>query len=332
MLIFRGTGLESLERVVRSSLKFYSDNLKYYSDNLNLDLLRQNLQNAINQGPAIKLPSLDSIRDSIRGPLGEFSKNLSYTVSQLMSRPKETIDYKAVVSTFLPPGARLIKPQYPENSNEIQFADLDGDGRRELVASYKTNEGIKTLVLKKDAVQWYKIADISTPEYKSIHYRNSAVVSTDGKPFLLLGMESASGKRTLSAYSLEGESARKIFSKDYSKIDLQASRSTSAPARALLALWHEEAPDIYDIELLNWNGFELEQLNNRRYLSNRVVPYYVRKLRSNPNDAASWYNFANCLAKAGNQAHALRAVELGLSRSQDGILNERFNALRSQLL
>jgi tetratricopeptide (TPR) repeat protein len=322
MLIFRGTGLEPLEKVIRSSLK-------YYSDTFNFDSIRQNLQSVINQSPTIKLPDLDSIRR----PLEELSKGLSNAVSQFVSRPRETIDYKAVVSTFLPPGASLIRPQYPENSNEIQFADLDGDGRRELVTSYTTNEGIKTLVLKKDAVQWYKIAELSTPDFKLMHYRNSAIVSSDGKPFLLLGMESAANKRTLIAYSLEGGSARKIFSKDYSKIDLQTSRSsTSAPGRAVLALWHEEAPDVYDIELINWNGFELTQLNGNRYLSNKVIPYYIRKLRINPDDAASWYNLANCMAKAGNPAHALRAVDLGLARSQDTMLNERFNTLRGQLL
>jgi len=334
MLIFRGTGLEPLEKVIRSSLDYYSDTFKYYSrfysDVFNPDRIRRNLQHMISNPPAIKLPDLDSIRK----PLEEFSRNLNYSLSQLVSRPRETVDYKAVVGTFLPPGAKLLRPQYPENSNEIQFADLDGDGRRELVASYKTNEGIQTLVLKRDSVQWYKIAEINAPEFKTIHYRNSAVVSSDGKPFLLLGMESAPGKRTLFAYSLEGGGdARKIFSKDYSRIDLQKTRgSTTAPGRAYLALWHEVEPDIYDIELINWNGFELEKRDDRRYLANSVIPYYVRKLRNNPDDATSWYNFASCLAKTGNTAHALRAVDLGLARSQDGALSERFNTLRGRLV
>lgn len=313
MQILKGTGLEPLERVIRSSLQFYSDTFN----------------NVMNQSPTIKLPNFDSIKR----PLEELSKGLSNAVSQFVPKPQENVDYKAVVNAFLPPGARLIRPQYPENSNEIQFADLDGDGRRELVTSYTTAEGIKTLVLKKDAVQWYKIAEISTPDFDSMHYRNDARVSSDGKPFLLLGMESPSNKRTLVAYSLEGGSARKIFSKDYSKIDLQTSRSsTSKPSRAMLALWHEEAPDIFDIELINWNGFELEQIDSTRYLSNKVIPYYIRRLKSNPDDAASWYNLANCMTKAGNPAHALRAVDLGLARSQDSMLNEKFNSLRGQLI
>lgn len=313
----RGSGLEVLDKLVRSSLKYYADTIK-------TDSFKQSLASFTKRGPSIDMPSLDSLKR----PVEALVKGLNNAVAQFTAKPEKT-DYTAVVNSFLPPGAKLVKPQYPENSNEIQFADLDGDSRDELVASYKTNEGLKTLILRKDEVQWYKMAEISNPEHEAIHYRNSANVAGDGKKYLLLGLASKLQNNTIYAYALDEGNARKIFSRKYSKIDLQKPRSNSA--KATLALWNEEAPDIYDIELVNWNGLELEQLDNTRYLAGKVVPYYIRKLRQNADDAASWYNLANAMSKSGNTANAATAVNLGLERNPDALLRDRFNTLKSRL-
>jgi len=320
MQMIRGSGLEAIGKVVRSSLKFYADTFK-------ADNFRQSKCCSSNRGPSFELPSLDSLKR----PVESILKSINSAISQFTEKPKK-IDYNAIVYSFLPPGAELIKPQYPENSNEIQFADLDADGKNELVTSYRVNGGVKTLILKKDDVQWYRMAEISNPEYKGIHYINTANVAGDGKKYLLLGLTSESKTRTIFAYSLIDGNARKIFSRKYNMLELQKSRSsTGASPKDSLALWNEEAPDIYDIELVNWNGFEIEQSDNRRYLADKVVPYYIRKLRQNPNDTAGWYNLANAMAKTGNKANAAAAVKLGLEHNPDALLSERFNSLKSRL-
>ena len=321
----KGSGLEVLDKVVRSSLKYYADTFK-------TDSLKQSIFGSTKRGPVFELPSFElPSLDSLKRPVEALVKGLNNAVAQFTAKPEKT-DYYAVVNSFLPPGAKLLKPQYPENANEIQFADLDGDSRNELVASYKTNDGVKTLVLRKDEVQWYKMAEISNPEFEGIHYRNSANVAGDGKMYLLLGLTSKLQNRTIFAYSLDDGNARKIFSRKYSKLDLQKSRSTAgSSAKATLALWNEEAPDIYDIELVNWNGFELEQLDNTRYLAGKVVPYYIRKLKQNSKDAVNWYNLANAMSKSGNTANAATAVDLGLERNPDTQLKDRFNTLKNRL-
>lgn len=320
MQMIKGSGLEVLDKIVRSSLKYYADTFK-------TDIFRKNMFCSAKRGPTFELPSLDSLKR----PVESLLKGLNSAVSQFTEKPKK-VDYYAVVNSFLPPGAKLLKPQFPENSNEIQFADLDGDRRNELVTSYRTHEGVKTLVLKKDEVQWYKMAEISSPEFEGIHYRNSANVAGDGKKYLLLGLTSELQNRTLFAYSLDDGNARKIFSRKYNMLELQKSPGTArASSKDSLALWNEEAPDIYDIELVSWNGFELEQLDNTRYLANKVVPYYIRKLRQNPDDTVSWYNLANAMSMTGNTANASRAVNLGLERNPDALLRDKFNTLKNRL-
>ena len=257
----KGSGLEFLDKTVRRSLNYYADILK-------TDKISQSILNTAKNGPPIALPNLNDLRK----PVETFIKSVNNAVSQFTAKP-ERIDYHAVVNSFLPPGATLLKAQYPENAGEIQSADVDGDKRNELITSYRTAEGIRTLVLKKDEVQWYKMAEISTPDYYEIHYRSLADMTGDGQKHLLLGLVSRQAVRTLFAYSMTDGGAKKIFSKNYSKLELQKNRDASGAVKNVIAVWNENAPGIYDIELVRWNGIDLEKINASRYLSAKVVPY-----------------------------------------------------------
>lgn len=316
----KDSGLEMLDRIVRRSMRYYSDAFK--SINTGRQCSCTNKRDA-----TFRLPSLDSVKGSVEKLFNELNRS----VSQFTAKP-EKINYNAVVNSFLPPGARLLKPENPENSNEIQFADLDGDQRSELVTSYKTAEGIRTMILKKDEVQWYKLAEINNPDFESIHYRNSADMDGGGHNLLLLGLITKAGARTIYAYTLENGNAKRIFSKKYHLLELQKPNGrSSSSGKASLALWNEASPEIYDIELVRWNGLELEQLDHTWYLEGKVIPYYVRKLRQNPDDTISWYNLANIMAETGYKEKAKTAVRLGLERNPDTDLKERFHDLKSRL-
>lgn len=324
MQLPKGSGLEALDKLASRSIRYYSGLLQSDRFRKNLRALRKfytpkNL-------PAIELPSLNDLRK----PVESIIKGLSNITAQLNAKP-EKIDYNAVVNSFLPPGAKLIKPQYPENAREIQFADLDGDGRSELVTSYRTGDGIRTLVLKKDAVQWYKMAEISNPEFTEMHYRGSADIAGDGKPNLILGLVSGQQDRTLAAYSVSDGGSKKIFSKKYDKLELVKTRGSSGRIKDACALWHETAPGVFDIELVHWNGIDLEQLDNKRYFAAKVLPYYIRKLRQDPNDTTSWYNLADAFLKTGDRARAEKAVKYGLEHDHDPMMRERLSELQRQL-
>jgi hypothetical protein len=321
MQLPKDSGIEALDRVIRRSMKYYSDAFQ----SLNTGKSSLHTSNIIDLAN-LRLPSLDSMRGTVETMI----RNLNSSVSQLTGGQGK-VNYNAVVGSFLPPGARLLKPKYPENSNEIQFADLDGDKQRELIASYRTAEGLRTLILKKDDVQWYKLAEVSHPDFEAIHYRNSADMTGDGRNLLLLGLESKQHSRTIYGYTLLDGSARKVFSKKYNLLELQKPKGTGTAARNSLALWNEESPGIYDIELTRWNGIDLEKLDGTRYLDGKVKPYYIRKLKQNPNDTASWYNLANAMAQSGDSVNAATAVKLGLERNPDAGLREKFDSLKARL-
>jgi hypothetical protein len=317
MQLPKGSGLEALDRMVRRSIR-------YYSNLFSTDRFRQSVMSALRNLPAIELPSLANLKR----PVDSIVKTINNAVAQLTSKPA-TVDYHNIVNSFLPPGARLVKPQYPEQAGEIQFADLDGDGRSELIASCITGDGIRTLVLKKDEVQWYKMAEVSSPGFSGIHYRTCADISGEGKKDLLLGLVSGNQSRTLFAYSVSDGSSRKLFSKKYDKLEML--RSSSRTSGDAVALWHEEAPGIYGIELVRWNGIDLEQLDRTRYLAAKVLPYYIRKLRQDPGDTASWYNLAGTFMEAGDRVNADRAVRYALELDPDPVMRDRLLELRQKL-
>jgi len=328
MQLPKGSGLEVLDRLTRKSLRYYSDLIK--SNRLPAfrlpDIKLPEIKLPDIKLPDVRLPSAEELRK----PVESLIKGLNTAVSQLREKP-EKVDYHAVVNSFLPPGARLLKPQYPENAGDIQFADLDSDGRSELVTSYATADGIVTMVLKKDEVQWYKMAEISNPDFAAVHYRNSADVAGDGKKHLLLGLVTKQQKRVLFAYALTGDGARKIFSREYHKLEVQKSRTASGSVADAIAFWDEETAGVYKIDLVHWNGIDLESLNPARYLANKVVPYYIRNLRENPDDTLSWYNLARSLSGAGDTVRAARAAELGLRHNPDSQLRMKFDELKSGL-
>ncbi len=319
----KDSGLEMLGRIVRRSMRYYSGAFESINTG-------KSSSGTAKGSTTFRLPNLDTMRGTVKDTVGSIFRGLNDTVSQLTAKP-EKVNYNAVVHSFLPPGSRLLKPSYPENSSQIQFADLDNDKHNEIIASYKTAEGIRTIILKKDEVQWYKLAEISNPEFEAIHYRNHADMTGDAKNLLLLGLEPKSGARTIFAYSLADGNAKKIFSRKYHLLELQKPHKSTTSARASLALWNEESPEIYDIELVRWNGLELEQLDYSRYLEGKVVPYYIRKLKQNPNDTVSWYNLANVMAKAGDTSNASAAVKIALESNPDAAMKDKFNALKSRL-
>ncbi len=323
MQLPKGSGLEVLDKLTRKSLQYYSDLIK--SNRLPAVRLPE-IKFPDIKPPVVRLPSAEDLRK----PVESLIKGLNNAVSQITEKPGK-VDYHAVVNSFLPPGARLLKPQYPENANDIQFTDLDSDGRSELVTSYTTTDGIRTMVLKRDEVQWYKMAEISNPDFVAIHYRNSADVAGDGKKHLLLGLVSKHQRNVLLAYALTDDGARKLFNREYNKLEVQKSRTASGSIIDAIAFWDEEAAGIYNIDLVHWNGIDLEKLNPSRYLANKVVPYYIKNLRENPNDTLSWYNLASSLWGAGDTVKASRAVDLGLRHNPDTLLRSKFDALKSRL-
>jgi hypothetical protein len=278
------------------------------------------------------MQSLQKIQNSVQNIVSDLTKNITTTISQFTKKePQE--DYNAVVAGFTPPGTRLIVPEYPSGSEAILLSDLDGDSQNELIASYRHNDGsLRTLILKKLQYNWVKQAEITNTGTESIHYRNIADITGNKKVHLLLGLNSNKKHRTLYGYSLEGTGISELFSKNYSKLEvLGIGKSKTASGKPRIALWNENDDKTYDIEYMGWNGNQLDTLDAERYYYKKVLPYYARMVKKNPNEVYNWYVFADALAKAGAKEDALNVINYGRKRDRNSEYTDKFLNLANRL-
>jgi hypothetical protein len=265
-------------------------------------------------------------------PLQNIFKGLSASLSQITKKPA-VVDYKAVVKKFIPENSIPVIPISPKDSKEINFTNPTGNLRNELITSFKHNNEIKTVILKKENDQWYKAAEINNAGYDTINYRGFADIIGDGKKQLLLGLGSKEKGSVLHGYSIENNKANKIFEHNYHKFDvLNAVQGNAASSKAQLAIWNKKLNDAYNIDVLKWNGLQLEtQKNTASYYNKNVVPHYALKAKRTPNNPFHWYNLADSLIKSGSTRDALIAIEVGISQDKNSTLKEDFLALKNKI-
>ena len=325
----RGSGLEQITKMLEARYPGFS--LAKLAEG---PFKQYKLKNQTGIRPAMMpnpAQSLQMLQTTVQSMVSGLTKNLTSTISQITGAPKE--NYGAIVRNYLPQEARLVTPQYPEGSGEILLADVDGDSQNEVIASYKLNDAVlRTMILKKQKNEWTRIAEIVNPDSDDIHYRNIANIMGNGKDQLVLGLTAKGKLRTLYGYSLDDDGAKKLFSKNYHKLEALGlpGQKTSLP-RTQFALWNESDDATYDIDVMGWDGIQLASVDKNRYYTKKVVPHYVRQLKQNPGKTSNWYQLADALAKAGARDDARSVIDSGMKRDRSLEYAEKFQNLRSRL-
>ncbi|MCX7749895.1 MAG: hypothetical protein N2645_23855 [Clostridia bacterium] len=264
----------------------------------------------------------------ISNPFQTLFKGLTDTLTQMRKASKGE-DYQEIVKNFIPQDAKLLVPQYPPASRNIQLVDLDGDTQPELITSYRLNNGINTLVLKKQNGTWYKAAEFSNSEHDTINFRDARDITGEGKRQLIMGYASDGKIPILYGYSLENDSLRELFARNYHKFEVVPQNTSS---QCHLAIWNKGDQGNH-IELLGWDGSTLAPLpSSTGYYSRNVVPYYIRKIKQTPYTPSIWFDLAEALNQVGANRDALAAAEIGLSLDSDSNFKEKYSELRSKIL
>mgnify|MGYP000556539620 CR=1 FL=1 len=268
----------------------------------------------------------------MKNPIQSLVDGLTSTLSQITQKAVGE-DYTRVVRDFIPREATLLAPQFPTKSQSIQFADLDGDSENEMITSYRSGNEVKTLILKKQNGFWGKISEISHSQHDTLHYRSFIDAKGAGKKYMLMGMTSKERASTLYGYAMENNGVRELFARNYHRFEvLNSPQNRDASAKVQLAIWNQKDFGSHDVEVLNWNGLQLEEVeNSSAYYSRNVVPYYVRRVKKSPNISTHWYNLADALVKAGAHKDALVAIDVGMGQNRDSSLSEKFEALRNKI-
>jgi len=280
--------------------------------------------------PAKPIPIKNIFNGMAAGPnpIKALLNGLSTSVSHLTQKSAAE-DYNTVVRKFMPDDAKFLTPQYPNNSTNIQLVDLDGDSQNEIITSYKHNNEIKTIILKKKNDQWIKAGEIHHSEHDKVHYRKVADLTGQGKKQLLLGMSSKDKPSKLYGYSLENDKATQIFTHNYHRIEMLKQPNAD---NAHFAVWNKKDSDSYDIDVMHWNNSKLEPIKSTAgYYYKSVAPFYASKVKQTPYSPSSWYNLAEALVKGGAHRDALMAIDVGMKVDKASSLKDKFTSLKNEI-
>lgn len=259
-------------------------------------------------------------------------KDLSTRISSVTKRSPEE-DYNAIIKSYLPEGAAHLVPQYPANTGNYYFADVDGDTQKELVTAYRLGDANTIMVLKKQNGNWGKIAEASNDQFDSINFAGAGDMAGEGKDQLLIGWDTQDGHGELHGYSLLDEGLKDVFAHNYNHLEiLDRAGNKRAAGHSQIALWNKKAGNAYEIDVKHWNGAELEAAKDQNsYFHNRVLPYYARAVKKVPYNPLNWYNLSYALEKAGLYRDAIDSADIGLSQNPDSALREEFTILKTRI-
>ncbi|MCX8128809.1 MAG: hypothetical protein N3I35_01765 [Clostridia bacterium] len=276
------------------------------------------------------IPAQNPLLTLVRGLSGSLS-GLTASISKIMKKtPGE--DYNTIIKRFLPENHELLKPQYPRNSEKYQVADFDDDSENELVASYRLNDEIRTVILKRYGKQWAKIGEISNKNYESLNYAGFADITGEGRKQLLLGLKNKGQPGQLYGYSLQNGSISTLFTQKYNRFEiLDCTDSDNRLKKTGISIWNN-GPVLDNIEFKYWNGCELEPAGPQNdYYSKRVLPYYAQKAKQSPRNPSNWYKLADAMSKAGFHRDGLIAADIGIGLNPEVPSKEDFLQLKDSI-
>lgn len=250
------------------------------------------------------------------------------TPASMISSPLSTVENQndntiKMVNEFIPKNAKLTIPNNLQGSNGIQSKDLNGDGKDEVVAFYKTNESspkVGIIVLKQiNDSKWDKIYDTKSEEAYEVDYLKLADVDGDGKDDIVAGWTISGQTKGLDILSLKDDGVKRIVSDYYSKIDVEdmADINGKTDGKAEIGLWVNDTGEAYVVDALRWNGSALKSAKDvyPNYFK-KVVAYYQGKVKESPDAPFYWYYLADAQIKVNDMKDALTSINKGLELSK----------------
>ncbi|MCY6355890.1 hypothetical protein [Clostridium sp. ZS2-4] len=261
---------------------------------------------------------------------------------EMIRESKKSQGVEDVVKEFLPKDMRLSPPTYSKRAKSIIKKDIDGDGNKEILFTFKSeknNDKGGIIVLKEKNNTWKKILE-SHGQGKIVYRIDFEDLDRERNKELLVSNSagiSAGNVLNIYVYDKNTDKFKIIGTEGYHKIyikDMPDNKGKS-DGRVEIALWKKYTGDAYEVQVLKYDGKKLVPAKEvYPYYYNKVIDYYKSKLRKDEykNSAIMWYFLVDAQVKANKPKEALDSIEKikKLNAKEYSNLSTKFSKLQNQ--
>ncbi|WP_409345414.1 Gmad2 immunoglobulin-like domain-containing protein [Paenibacillus sp. MBLB4367] len=225
-------------------------------------------------------------------------------------------DYRSEIAGSLPPGAEIAMLPGTDNRPAYLSADVDGDGRTEIVAVYKEKGEMYVTVLKLHDGVWRRMAVVKGRGYNVTDLIAAPIAGGKGQT-IAIGWQIGSIWSELDLLQWTPKGFQHLLPKEmyYSRLEVEDMPGPEGKDdNAELALWVHDTGNAYKIEVYRWTeGGLVPAPDLYPYYFKKVIPYYESLLKEYPDFTIYWYDLADAQAKAGMREAAIQSIDRALS-------------------
>lgn len=195
----------------------------------------------------------------------------------------------------------------------LQYIDIDGDGKKELIGIYRSNQQLYLFTLKEQFGHYRLISVLKGTGYQ-VSYLGTAHITSHKTTNIVVGWQIGGIWSKLSIYEWTKLGLKeKQLNGDYtfSKIEIaDMPGQNGKDGKAEIALWIHDTAEAYKVELYRWENDKLVPAHDvDPYYFKKVVEYYKQKIKEHP-DYLFYYQYLKDAENKASRVVEERAVYL----------------------
>ncbi|WMJ80000.1 hypothetical protein RBU49_14180 [Clostridium sp. MB40-C1] len=229
----------------------------------------------------------------------------------------QTSDKNMIVAKFLPKDMVLFPPMAQEQKKAIITKDLNGDGKEEIIFTFKSSKDPYTggvIVLAKNNTEW-KVVLSDYGEGESVYKIDFADIDGDKNQELLVSsFIGGSAGNNFKIYKIKDGKVKTLDETLYKKIDIEDMPNVKdkKDGKNEVATWVHDTGNSYIVEVFRYvKGGLVEAEDVYPYYFKKVVKYYEEELNKpeNKEQPYMWYYLADAQVKANMPKESLKSLE-----------------------
>jgi hypothetical protein len=238
------------------------------------------------------------------------------------------------IKEFIPIEAEVVMLEKPNEVPVMLMSDLDGDGKKEIVAVYKFQDELNLLILKNCNGTW-KVEETLKGKGYNVTYLGLAPVTKKDSRELIIGWQIGAIWSTLSILQWSDKGIKNLVKEElyFSKIEVgHFGDKKSKGDKVEIALWSHFTGDAYEVNVYKWRDGELvlDPKSYEHYFK-KVVMYYKERIKENPELLFYWYFLAEAQINIKSYNEAAYSINKALESTNPFPSKNKLLQLKKEL-